>query len=177
MPGAAGASTTAVSKPPAEEVERAEDWSSHRTAEGRRFYYNKVTKARTWKRPEVTRWSLAWPPSTGPGPSSSGGGGIRLSEKLARLSLERPPDGASPVHQRGPSHSGASGDTARVPESDAALDTGTSTDTGFVMDDEGYLNRVDALEEEYQARRAHRLARPPAHENTRARPRPPADGG
>ncbi len=114
-------------------------WVAKETADGRVFYYNRSTKERTWRRPaelgSAKQTSLRKSGGKHGGSSDAASAGV-LEEKLRRVQLERAPSESSECGR------------GREPEMG---DTGTSAEGGFVVDGDGYLNRVDGLEREYLA--------------------------
>jgi hypothetical protein len=115
-------------------------WSVKYTPEGRRFYYNKATKERTWRKP----------------PELAMAEKERAPQRAAAAKATQPSkvldDG--PVIPRSPvREGGGDADSGRG----VAPDVGDSPDTGaswaregaFVMDEDGCWVRVDSLENEY----------------------------
>ena len=124
------------------EQEVAVAWLVRRTPEGKRFYYNRMTKERVWRRPPAMT-------AAGQPPAREIGSSIAASCTLDDEHREDEGNqGRSPSH----SHAGADSDSGRgiAPDVGDSPDTGTSSGRdGFVMDDEGYWLRTDGLENEY----------------------------
>ena len=152
VPTAAAGSAREVDASPSEA------WTVHRSPEGKRFYYNKLTKERSWRKPKPptpTAPCSRSPPTTAPVPESHARrksqfeivGQPPRASKLALYayySAEGPP--TRPIAGGGESGrppSDAGGDSGRPP-SDAG-DTGMSGGrNGFVMDEEGFWVRAAA---------------------------------
>ncbi|KOO23155.1 hypothetical protein Ctob_001870 [Chrysochromulina tobinii] len=109
-------------------------WQVRTTPEGKKFYFNKVTKKRVWKRPpemaeaeEVTHHLTA------------------MKEDLATC-----PSSPKSSHSLDQQQGGCDADSGRgiAPDVGDIPDTGASS-SGLMQDDDGFWVRTDSLEDEY----------------------------
>ena len=109
-------------------------WQVRTTPEGKKFYFNKVTKKRVWKRPpemaeaeEVTHHLTA------------------MKEDLASC-----PSSPKSSHSLDQQQGGCDADSGRgiAPDVGDIPDTGASS-SGLMQDDDGFWVRTDSLEDEY----------------------------
>ena len=112
----------------------AHTWQVRTTPEGKKFYFNKVTKKRVWKRPpemaeaeEVTHHLTA------------------MKEDLATC-----PSSPKSSHSLDQQQGGCDADSGRgiAPDVGDIPDTGASS-SGLMQDDDGFWVRTDSLEDEY----------------------------
>lgn len=107
-------------------AEAAENWSERKTSEGRRFYYNSVTKQRTWK----------LPPALDKHPL------VRASSRKKKQRSVSVGPRERPISDEG------GGERGRVTTKGSS--TGPSGRQHRAVDDEGFSYRPDAVDQEYE---------------------------
>ena len=133
-------------------------WVERKTPEGKRFYYNRNTKERTWRRPpELQGKTNLLPPAELQGKANmlvAKGAPAGHAQASSGKQRDEMPDRCERDATCSPNRQPAGGDADSgrgiAPDVGDSPNTGPSSGRiGFVMDEDGYWLRVDEAEDEY----------------------------